>query len=284
MLQGYHEEITLIHSKLGMGETHTTKMLADAHFNIGMLHKKRGDDDDAIENLESALDLTAQCNVEKTMRVAKISDLLGMLYASRKEFAVAKRHYSSAYSLYEQAIGRDDSTTSDCAFRLGKVLDALESDLALDFFKESLRVKRLNIAEDDERVAELLFCIGRFFLEREVHQDAVRAFEEVRHSKCSSVFTFSSRADQCNLCRLWKSGSDCLETRRMSRIPISPSPNRTSKFLRTKRPSYFIESPSASTRRLVTMTLCTRFHWIWWVEKPVDSRNVGRLCTSSAYP
>lgn len=180
-LKCYIEEITLIHSKLYVEEMkmQTIRMLADAHFNPGMLYKKRDDSDNSIEHLEKALELSKQCEGEKSIRVATITDNLGMLYASRKEFSVAKNHYSSAYSVYEKAIGREDLTTSDCAFRLGKVLDALESDLAMDFYKESLRVHKLNMTDDDERVGEILFCEGSFFLKRSAHHEAVKCFEEV---------------------------------------------------------------------------------------------------------
>ena len=175
---GYNEEINLIHSKLHVELVQTTRMLAESHFSPGMLHKKRGETEKAIEHLEKALELTNQCS-KTSIRIATITDHLGMLHASREEFAVAKKYYSSAYSLYEQSVGRDDLTTSDCAFRLGKVLEAMESDLALDFFKESLRVHRLNMAEDDGRTGEILLCMGRVFLQREAHQDAVKCFEEV---------------------------------------------------------------------------------------------------------
>ena len=179
LFKGYIEEINLIHSKLDVDAMQTTKMLADAHFYPGMLYKKRDEEEKAIEHLEKALELSKQCDGEKSSRVATIDDTLGMLYASRNEFTIAKKHFSSAYHIYETTIGRDDLTTSDCAFRLGKVLEELESNLSLDFFKESLRVHRLNMTEDDERVAELLFCCGRFHLKNDDRQeDAAKCFEE----------------------------------------------------------------------------------------------------------
>ena len=152
--------------------------MGEAHFQPGMLYKKRGDEEKAIEHLEKALELTKQCHGDKNMRVGTITDNLGMLYASREELAEAKKHYSIAYSVYEKTVGRDDLTTSDCAFRLGGVLEGLKSNLALDFYKESLRVHRLNMTEDDERVGEILFCLGRVNGKKKDYQDAVKCFEE----------------------------------------------------------------------------------------------------------
>mmetsp|Transcript_19746 Transcript_19746/g.37054 ORF Transcript_19746/g.37054 Transcript_19746/m.37054 type:complete len:202 (+) Transcript_19746:1710-2315(+) len=179
---GYNEEVNLIHSKLDVDEEQTIRMLADAHFKPGMLNKRRGDVDKAIEHLEKALELTIQCDGEEHIKVASITENLGMLYSSRKEFAVAKKHYSTAYGVYEKSIGRDNLRTSDCAFRLGEVLESLESGLALDFYKESLRVHRLNVVDDDERVGEILFCSGRVLLFQGSDEDAVTIFEEVCRS------------------------------------------------------------------------------------------------------
>lgn len=176
---GYNEEISLINSKLDVEEMQITCMLAEANYNLGMLHKRREDVQEAIEHLEQALELYEHCDGENDIEKATIADNLGMLFVSRKEFGLAKKHYSSAYSIYEKSIGRDDLTTSDCAFRLGKVLEMLESSLALEFYKESLRVHRLNMSEDDERSGEILFCLGRISLDKDACDNAVKCFEEV---------------------------------------------------------------------------------------------------------
>ena len=170
-------------------------MLADAHFCPGMIYKKRDSTEKAIEHLEKALEFTNQCDGDTAKRIATIADNLGMLYSSQSEFAEAKNYYSSAYSLYEKSVGRDDLTISDCAFRLAGVLEAMKSNLALDFYKESLRVHRLNITEDDVKTGEILFCLGRFFLRREAYQDAVRNFEEVGHESNLVYFYKLSQAE-----------------------------------------------------------------------------------------
>jgi tetratricopeptide (TPR) repeat protein len=152
-------------------------MLVNAHLDPGILFKERGDTERSIHHLKTALELAKECDDDNSLREGEISDHLGMLYASRSDFASAKLHYSTAYSVYEKTIGRDDLTTSDCAFRLGGVLEALESNLALDFYKESLRVHRLNISEDSERVGDILCCLARLYLRSDSYQDAVGCFE-----------------------------------------------------------------------------------------------------------
>ena len=162
-------------------------ILANAHFKPGMLHKKKGDDTSctaAIEHFEKALELQIECDGEEDNRVALINDNLGSLYASRKDFLVAKKHYSSAYSIYEKSSDRDDATVSDCAFRLGGVLEELASDLALDFYEEALRVHRSNAAEDDAQSAEILFRKGRVHHWGGARREAAKCFEEVRLSSC----------------------------------------------------------------------------------------------------
>ena len=175
-MKGYTEESNLIHSKFDF-EANTNELLANSHFDCGMLYKKRGETDKSIEHLEKALELTNRYNCEKNMWIATILDNLGKLYTSKTEFSVSKIHYSSAYNVYENTIGRDDWITSDCAFRLGKVLDELQSTLALDFFHESMRAHRLNITEEDERVSETLFCCGRYHWKSETHNLAIECFE-----------------------------------------------------------------------------------------------------------
>jgi tetratricopeptide (TPR) repeat protein len=175
---GYNEQISLINSKFDVGKIETTRMLVNAHLDPGILFKERGDTARSIHHLTTALELAKKCDDDKSLREGEISDHLGMLYASQSDFASAKLHYSTAYSVYEKTIGRDDLTTADCAFRLGGVLESLESNLALDFYKESLRVHRLNISEDNERVGDILCCLARLFLQSDSYQEAVGCFEE----------------------------------------------------------------------------------------------------------
>lgn len=170
----------MINSKLDVDEMQTIATLAEAHYRPGMLHKQREEVDNAIEHLEKSLELYEHASdADIDEKLATISDNLGMLYVSREEYEVAKKHYSSAYSFYENCIGREDMLTADCAYRLGKVLEELESDLAEEFYTESLRVHRLNMVEDDERVGELLFCLGGISLAKGAGDDAVKHFEEV---------------------------------------------------------------------------------------------------------
>ncbi len=177
---GYSKEIDLIHSKLELEEIQAIRMLVNAHYHSGMLLKKMLEIERSIDQFERALKATKKCYGERSLQEATITDQLGMLHVSKSDYVFAKMYYSSAYSAYETAVGRDDLTTSDCAFRLGIVLEALESDLALDFYKESLRVRRLHVSDDDERVAETLFHIARLYLKRDDHQYAVTCLEEVR--------------------------------------------------------------------------------------------------------
>lgn len=177
---GYAKEIELIYSKLAFEETQTTRMMVDAHYNSGMLLKKLLETERSIEQFEKALEAAKKCYGERSIQVATITDNLGMLHASKLDYHLAKKYYSSAYTAYETASGRDDLATSDCAFRLGMVLETLESKLALDFYKESLRVRRLHIVDDDERAAETLFYMARIFHERDAQENAVTYLEEVR--------------------------------------------------------------------------------------------------------
>lgn len=178
-LKCFVQEIGVIHSKLDANDCTTLRLLADAHFKAGMLYKMTEDTEEATEHLIKALDYTKQCSDEESHRLATISDALGMLHASKEEYAEAKKYYSSAYSIYEK-VSRNHPITSDCVFRLSKVLEVLKSDLTLDFYRESLRVHRVNVEEDDARAAEILFCLGRVCLVRGLQREAVQYFEEVR--------------------------------------------------------------------------------------------------------
>ncbi len=182
-LKCFVQEIGVIRSKLDEDDCSTWRLLADAHFKAGMLYKIMEDAEEAIEHLSQALDYTKQCSNEESHRLATITDALGMLHASKEEFNEAKKYYSSAYSIYEK-VSRNDPITSDCVFRLSKVLEVLESELTLEFYIESLRVHRVNVEEDDERAADILFCLGRVCLTRGLHKDAVKYFEEVRNDRC----------------------------------------------------------------------------------------------------
>ena len=177
-LKCFNQEMSVIQSKLEEEDANTQRLLADAHFRAGMLYKIMEDADEAVKHLKKALDCTKQCSSEENNRLATISDALGMLFATKQDFGEAKKYYSSAYSIYEKC-NRNDPITSDCVFRLSKVLEVLDSELTLDFYNESLRVHRVNIEDDDERTADILFCMGRVSLKKGLHRDAVKYFEEV---------------------------------------------------------------------------------------------------------
>ena len=176
---GYVEGIGLIHSKLQPENRQCVKSLIAAHEASGMLCKKQKETDRAIEHLEKALELLESS--EDKNQLASVSDTLGMLYESKgqEDLALAKKHYSSAYSLYEKHVGRDKLATSDCAFRLAGVLKKLQSSLALDFYKESLRVRRLNVHKDDERTGEILYFVGAILIKDKSFKLAVDSLEEV---------------------------------------------------------------------------------------------------------
>lgn len=204
-LKCYNEEINLIHSKFNVEETLTIRMLADAHRGSGLLYKERGDTKRSIEHLELVLELTIKCDNDESLSQGEIYDYLGMLYVSQSNFESAKQRYSSAYSVYEKTIGRDDLTLSDCAFRLAGVLEALNSTLALDFYKESLRVHRLNMTDDNERVGDILCCIARLFSRDKAHKDALECLEEALSIRrrllgdCSDVAeTYHNLAKTCS--------------------------------------------------------------------------------------
>lgn len=188
-LKCFVQEIGVIHSKLDEDEYSTLRLLADAYFKAGMLYKVMEDIEEAIEHLSKAIEYTKQCSDGESHRLATITDALGMLYASKEEYTEAKKYYSSAYSIYEK-VSRNHPITSDCVFRLSKVLEILESELTLDFYKESLRVHRINVEEDDARAAEILFCLGRVCLETGRCRDAVKYFEEVRCVLIRAVIYF----------------------------------------------------------------------------------------------
>ncbi len=188
-LKCFVQEIGVIRSKLIEEDRSTLRLLADAHFEAGMLFKIMDDVAEAIKHLSKALGYTKQCSSQESHRLATIMDALGMLYASKEDFDEAKKYYSSAYSIYEK-VSRNDPITSDCVFRLSKVLEVLKSELTLDFYKESLRVHRVNVEEDDSSAAEILFCLGRVCLTNGLLRDAVKYFEEVRDNECASIAAF----------------------------------------------------------------------------------------------
>jgi tetratricopeptide (TPR) repeat protein len=178
---GYTEEIHLIETKLDVEDIEVTKILVLAHLKAGLLYQKQEDVDDSIEHLTLGLDLTKQWNDDsQDSTMAMITDTLGVLYVSREDYETAKKFFSDSYSIYEKTLGRDHATTADCAFKLADCLEHVGSNLALDFYAESLRVHRLNITDDDERVGKLLFSIGKINFGKEMYIDAANSFDEVR--------------------------------------------------------------------------------------------------------
>jgi len=78
-----------------------------------------------VEHFEKALEMAKQCDGEQSERIATIEDNLGMQYALRHELIQSKTHFSSAYRIYEQTIGRDHIVTSEGSETSGFASSAL---------------------------------------------------------------------------------------------------------------------------------------------------------------
>jgi tetratricopeptide (TPR) repeat protein len=177
---GYTEEIHLIETKLDIEDTESVRLVAFARYKAGLLCKARDDLSESIEHLEQGLSSIKQLEGDSHHSTeAMIADTLGTLYAAKQEYNTAKQYFSDSYSLYEKSLGREHVTTAECAVRLAECLEHVGSDLALDFYEESLRVHKLHASEDDETAGNLLFCIGRVQFDKEAFTDAARSFDEV---------------------------------------------------------------------------------------------------------
>lgn len=178
---GYIEEIHLIQTKLDLEDIDGLRLVALAHYRAGLLYQSKEEISESIEHLEQGLSYIKQIEQSDNQDSAEamIADTLGVLYASKQDYDTAKQHFSDSYSLYEKTLGREHATTADCAFRLAECLENVGSRLALDFYNESLRVHRLHISDDDERVGTLLFAIGRVHFNNDDFMDAANAYDEV---------------------------------------------------------------------------------------------------------
>jgi tetratricopeptide (TPR) repeat protein len=181
----------MIESKLDTQEMVIARQLALAHYKAGSLCQAQEDVNESIVHLEKGRTSIKQTEGDNQDTEAMIADTLGVLYASKEDYIKAKQYFSDSYSLYEQTLGREHITTSDCAFRLAECLEHVGSNLALDFYLESLRVHRLHIDNDDERAGTLLFSIGRVHLSKDAFLDAVTSFDEVRSLYVLSLVTYN---------------------------------------------------------------------------------------------
>ena len=178
---GYTEEIHLIQTKLDNDDIWVARLMALAHYKAGLLCKAKGDLADSIEHLEQGLGSIKQLEDDSQGSTeAMIADTLGVLFVMKEEYDTAKQYFSDSYSLFEKSLGRDHMTTAACAFRLAECLEHVGSNLALDFYEESLRVRRLNLTDDDKTVGMLLYSIGRVQFDNNAFVDAIKSFDEVR--------------------------------------------------------------------------------------------------------
>ena len=170
----------MIQTKLDTNDIEMARCLALAHYKAGLLCKTKGNLNDSIEHLEQGLSSIKQLEDDShSSTEAMIADTLGVLFMLKEDFDTAKQYFSNSYSLFEKSLGKDHETTADCAFRLAECLEHVGSNLALDFYEESLRVRRLHITEDDEMVGVLLYSIGRVHFCNNAFVDAITSFDEV---------------------------------------------------------------------------------------------------------
>lgn len=121
---GYTEEINMIESKLDTQDMEVVRQLALAHYKAGLLCQAQEDVNESIEHLEKGLNSIKLTGDDNQDTEAMIADTLGVLYASKDDYSKAKQYFSDSYSLYERTLGREHMTTSECAFRLGKMISS----------------------------------------------------------------------------------------------------------------------------------------------------------------
>lgn len=118
-------------------------MLANVYNNRGRAFKNMGDNQQALENLEQALDLKLQVFDEDNARIATLYHNMGVVYATVSDFENAKDRAQKAYQIRLNVFNPDHQLVGSTLHLLGNIERGLGNyEQAFDYIEQSVEINR----------------------------------------------------------------------------------------------------------------------------------------------
>lgn len=118
-------------------------MLANVYNNRGRAFKNMGENQQALENLEQALDLKLQVFDEDNARIATLYHNMGVVYATVSDFENAKDRAQKAYQIRLKVFNPDHQLVGSTLHLLGNIERGLGNyEQAFDYIEQSVEINR----------------------------------------------------------------------------------------------------------------------------------------------
>lgn len=118
-------------------------MLADVYNNRGRALKNMGQNQQALENLERALDLKLEVFDENNARIATLYHNMGVVYATVSDFEKAKERAEKAYQIRMKVFNPNHQLVGSTLHLLGNIETGLGNyDQAFKYIEQSVEINR----------------------------------------------------------------------------------------------------------------------------------------------
>lgn len=173
-LKSYNEAVRLIRRHLDEAD----ETLIPVLINAGKLYEASSEYSNALKSFQDAIRVMKLCGRSDTTLCStteKIGELQGLL----GENVDSKNTLTESYRLYESLLGQDNLVTAGAVYKLGKVLDKLNSyDAAVQCYRECFRVQKMKLGIDHKDVATTLVSIGTNSMQRRMYRDATVSLQQ----------------------------------------------------------------------------------------------------------
>jgi tetratricopeptide (TPR) repeat protein len=134
----------------------------------------------ALQCFEESLNIRKRRLGEDSKEVGDTLNTMGYLQAKRGELDDALNLLWGALRI--RKLHEDQSNSIKCSETLKNIgnvhREKQEHGLAVECYEECLRIRRTELGDDHEKVADALIAIGNVRNDMEMTEDAMRAYEE----------------------------------------------------------------------------------------------------------
>ncbi len=184
---GNHQEALSLLSDLdvrliqnfGQKNSEVVDMLANVYNNRGRAFKNMGQNQQALENLEQALDLKLEVFDENNARIATLYHNMGVVYATVSDFEKAKERAQKAYQIRLNVFNPDHQLVGSTLHLLGNIERGLGNfDQAFEYIEQSVEINRKQHGANHFRYALAIREYATVLSQTGRHESALQQIEK----------------------------------------------------------------------------------------------------------
>lgn len=173
----YSESLDIRERVLGEGDL----AIADSYYSMGVTLKNSEVYDRAVQCLEKSLEIRKAQLGLKSEEVGDTLNMMGFLQAKRGDLEQSLLLLENALSI-RKALG-EEVKAAETLQNLGDThRENHEFDQAVESYSECLQIRRFELGDDHEKVADSLMAMGLALADMEYNEEAMRSYKEGKAS------------------------------------------------------------------------------------------------------